>query len=152
VGRPARFVLTRRGVRKGAAVATVRVEARYLRAARAIARDEVITRDAYDVITGELPAMTLRRVPAEGDVTGLKARRAIAVGEVLTDAVLVTPPAVRSGEEVSVKVAIGRVEVTGTAVASGSGQPGDMIQIMQPHSRRLMKARIVGPGMVEVVR
>jgi flagella basal body P-ring formation protein FlgA len=46
-----------------------------------------------------------------------------------------TPPAVRSGDEVTVKVSIGAVEVTGVGVASGSGQAGDVIRIMQPRSR-----------------
>ena len=48
-----------------------------------------------------LPAMALRRVPAPGEVVGLKARRTIARGEALTSAVLITPPAVRSGDEVT---------------------------------------------------
>ena len=151
LGQPTRFVLTTDGVRRGAAVATLQVQTRYARASRAIARDEAITQDAFEVVNGVLPAIALRRVPAPDEVVGLKARRAIARGEALTSAVLLVPPAVRSGDEVTVKVAIGQVEVTGVAVASGSGQPGDIIRVMQPRSRRLVKARILGPGAVEVI-
>jgi flagella basal body P-ring formation protein FlgA len=151
LGRPTRFVLTSEGVRRGAAVATLEVQARYARALRAIGRDETITRDAFEVVNGTLPAIALRRVPAPDEVVGLKARRSIAKGEALTSAVVMVPPAVRSGEEVSVKVAIGTVEVTAVAIASGSGQPGDIIRVVQPRSRRLVKARILGPGAVEVL-
>ena len=151
LGQPTRFVLTSDGVRRGAAVATLQVQARFARATKAIARDESITQDGFEVVNGELPAIALRRVPAPNEVVGLKARRAIARGEALTSAVLMMPPVVRSGEEVTVKVAIGSVEVTGVAVASGSGQAGDVIRVTQPRSRRLVKARIVGPGVVEVI-
>jgi flagella basal body P-ring formation protein FlgA len=151
LGQPTRFVLLGHGgVRKGSAVATLQVEARFARAVRAIARDEAIASDAFEIVNGPLPAMALRRVPDPGEIVGLKARRAIARGEALTSAVLMTPPAVRSGDEVTVKVSIGAVEVTGVGVASGSGQAGDVIRIMQPRSRQLLKARIVGPGMVEI--
>ena len=151
LGQPTRFVLTSDGVRRGAAVATLQVQAHFARATKAIARDESIMQDAFEIVDGELPAIALRRVPAPGEVVGLKARRAIARGEALTSAVLMMPPVVRSGEEVTVKVAIGTVEVTGVAVASGSGQAGDVIRVMQPRSRRLVRARILGPGVVEVI-
>jgi flagella basal body P-ring formation protein FlgA len=151
LGQPTRFVLlSHGGVRKGTAVATLQVEARFARALRTIARDVAITSDDFEIVSGDLPAMAVRRVPAPGEIVGLKARRTIARGEALTSAVLMTPPAVRSGDEVTVKVSIGSVEVSGVGVASGSGQPGDVIRIMQPRSRQLLKARIVGPGMVEI--
>ena len=70
----------------------------------------------------------------------------------MTAAVLRVPPVVRTGDTVDVTVRIGVVSVTGTATASGSGQVGDIIRIMQPHSSRLLSARIVGTGAVEIVQ
>jgi flagellar basal body P-ring formation protein FlgA len=140
-----------KGVRRGLAVATVTAKATYPRAARVIARDEEIGRDAVDLTAGDLPAMPIRPLLVESDVIGLKARRAIAIGEPLTAAVLRLSPVVKSGDEVEVTVRLGVVRVTGSGVASGSGQVGDMIRITQPHSSRLLKGRITGPGAVEVV-
>ncbi|MBI4264099.1 MAG: flagellar basal body P-ring formation protein FlgA [Acidobacteria bacterium] len=151
VGQPARFTLTAGGVRRGTAVATVQVHAQYARAARAIARDEIVTEAAIDVVHAELPGVAFRRVPAAREVVGLRARRAIAPGEPLTDAVLDVPPAVRSGEEVTVTVTLGRVQVTGTAIASGSGHPGDIIRVLSPRTRKPLKVRIIGRGAVEVL-
>ena len=44
------------------------------------------------------------------------------------------------------------VQVNTIAVASGSGHPGDLIRVVSKGSRRPLKARITGPGAVEIVR
>lgn len=152
LGRPARFVLSAGGVRRGVAVATVTVSCRCPRASRKIARDEAIDRSAIDLSDGPLRGVPIRPVLAAAAMTGLAARRDIIAGEPLTAAVLRVPPVVRTGDTVDVTVRIGVVSVTGTATASGSGQVGDIIRIMQPHSSRLLSARIVGTGAVEIVQ
>ena len=150
LGRPARFALSARGTRQGLAVATVTAEGRYPRAARAVARDEVIVLDAVDFSGGPLPEVPIRRLLRGDEVSGLHARRSIAAGEPLTPAVLRVPPLVRSGDTIAVTVRIGVVEVVGTGTASGSGLVGDTIRVRQPHSSRLLTGRITGPGAVEI--
>ena len=152
LGKPARFVLSAGGVRRGVAVATVTVTCRCPRASRKIARNEAIDRSAIDLSDGPLRGLPIRPVPTVEALTGLSARRDIVAGEALTAAVLRVPPVVKSGDRVDVTVRIGVVSVTGTAIASGSGQVGDVIRIMQPHSSRLLPARIVGTGAVEIVQ
>jgi len=152
LGKPARFVLSAGGVRRGVAVATVTVTCRHPRASRSIARDEAIDRDAIDLSEGLLRGLPIRPLLTIEALKGLSARRDIAAGEPLTAAVLRVPPVVRSGDTVDVTVRIGLVSVTGTGIASGSGQVGDVVRIMQPHSSRLLPARIVGTGAVEIVQ
>ena len=151
LSKPSRFVLFAGGVRRGLAVATVRVRSPYPRAARAIARDEAIGVDAVDFIEGELPSMEIRPLLTAAALTGLMARRNIAAGEVLTASVLRVPPVVKSGDEVNATLRLGTVSVTTTGIASGSGQIGDMIRVSQPHRSGLLKGRITGPGAVEIV-
>jgi flagella basal body P-ring formation protein FlgA len=151
VAKRSRFVLSAGGHRRGLAVAVVTVRAAHPRAARAIARDEAIGPDAVDLSVGELPAIQMRPLLDAKEIVGLTARRAIAPGEVFTAAVLRVTPLIRSGDEVEATIRIGRVRVTGAGIASGSGQVGDMIRITQPHSSRLLRARITGPGAVEIV-
>ena len=146
-----RFQLMARGVRKGSAVATVHVEAPHARAVRAIARDEALSTDAWQMVTSELKDLPFRHLPMPDEIPTLKARRDIAAGEAITDAAVVVPPLVRSGETVAVTIHIGSVEAKGTAVASGSGHLGETIRIMQRSSRRLLNARISGPGAVELI-
>jgi flagellar basal body P-ring formation protein FlgA len=151
IGKPAQFVLTVKGARRGVAVATVRVRAPFPRAARAIARDEEIGVDAVNFTSDDVPAIPIKPLLDRSGLIGLRARRAIVVGEPLTASLLRVPPVVKSGDEVEVTVRIRAVRVTGSGIASGSGQVGDMIRIRQPHSSRLLKGRITGPGAVEVV-
>jgi flagella basal body P-ring formation protein FlgA len=151
VGKRAQFVLSAKGARRGVAVATVRVRAPFPRAARAIARDEEIDASAVNFTRNDVPAIPIKPLLDESDFDGVRARRAIAIGETLTSALLRVSPVVKSGDEVEVTVRIRAVRVTGTGIASGSGQVGDTIRIMQPHSSRLLKGRITGPGAVEIV-
>ena len=150
-GQPVRFQLVAGGARVGTAVATVRVHARHAEAARAIARDEAITPDAVRIVVGEVPAVAFRYLPVANDLAGVKARRDIAPGETLTDAVVVVPPLVKSGETVTVRVRIGTVEAQGSGIASGSGHLGDTVHIMQRASRKMLNARVIGPSAVELV-
>lgn len=150
-GRPVRFQLVAAGGRVGTAVATVRVQARHAEAARAIARDEAITADAIRVVVGDVPAVAFRHLPAGDELAGLKARRDIAPGETLTDAVVMVPPLVKSGDTVTVRVRIGAIEAQGSGIASGSGHLGDTVHIMQRASRKMLSARVIGPSAVELV-
>ena len=151
-GQPMRFVLTVGGARRGVATATVAVTGNYARAARAIARSEVVAGDAIEVVHATLPPVELKRLPAAGEAIGLIARRDIAAGEPLTEAVLQFPPLVRSGDVVAVTVRVGVVEVSSAGTASGSGHEGDIIRVRPRHGGRPMKARITGRAAVEIVQ
>jgi flagella basal body P-ring formation protein FlgA len=59
---------------------------------------------------------------------------------------------VKTGDAVQVIVRIGAVEAEGRAVASGSGNLGDIVRVTPPGTRRTLKARITGPGKVEIVQ
>jgi flagella basal body P-ring formation protein FlgA len=152
LGQPIRFILTKDGRRVGSAVAKLEVIGRAPRARRAFARDEEIGAGDVDVEAGEFTHVMLRRMPDVNDVIGSRARRDIVAGELLTNALVVVPPAVRSGDEVRVTITIGAVQVSGVGRASGSGQVGDTIRVTTPSSRRLLSARIVGRGAVEIAR
>ena len=149
--KPSRFVLSAHGVRRGLAVAIVMARAALPRAARAIARDETIGREAVRFTVTELPAIPIRPLLGEEDLVGVEARRDIVAGEPLTAALVRLAPVVRSGDEVEVTVRIGPVHVTGMGRASGSGQVGDLVRVMQSNSRKMLTGRITGPGAVEVV-
>jgi flagella basal body P-ring formation protein FlgA len=148
-GQPMRFVLLVGRARRGVAVATVKVTASYARAARAIGRHEPIGAGDVNIVTGELPAVGMKRLPDTADVVGLIARRDIAAGEPLTQAVLDVPLAVRSGEPVTLTVIAGTVQVTTRALAMSSGREGDRVRVI-PEGGKALRARITGPGTVEV--
>ena len=152
LGRAVRFILVAGGTRLGSVVATLHVTGSAVRSSRAIARGEELEADAIDVMDIELKDLLLGRLPTMADVVGTQARRDIRKGEVLTEAVVIVPPLVKSGDEVRVIVSTGVIEVTGVGRASGSGHVGDLIRVLMPSSRRGLNARITGPGAVEIVR
>src|SRR5262245_18003751 len=152
LGQPIRFVLTAAGKRAGSAVARIEVVGRAPRARRAFARDEEITAGDVDLVSAEITKVMLRRMPSLDEVVGTRARRDIVAGELLTNALVSVLPAVRSGDEVRVLVTMGQVEVSGVGRASGSGHVGDTIRVTTPSSRKVLRARIVGRGAVEINR
>jgi len=151
-GQPIRFVLSADGRRVGSVVATIAVTGEAVRARRSLARGEEVGPDDVETAVVELKNVMLRRLPVLADVVGTRARRDIAAGELVTNALVIVPPAVRSGDEVRVVVTVGPVQVSGTGRASGSGQVGDTIRVLTPSSRKPLSARITGRGAVEIVR
>jgi flagella basal body P-ring formation protein FlgA len=148
-GQPMRVVLTVGGVRRGSAVATVRITGPFARAARAIARDAVLGAADVETVDGEWPSVPFVRLPGAADVIGLTARRDIVPDEPLTATVLDVPPLVRAGDEVTVVATVGAVRITNAATASSSGHRGDTIRVT-PENGRPVRARIIGPAAVEV--
>jgi len=152
LGRPIRFILFADGARIGSVLARLSVTGSAVRSSRALARGEDLAADAIEVVDVELTNILLDRLPTSDELVGAQARRDIRAGEVLTDAAVIVPPFVKSGDEVRVSVAAGAIEVTSVGRASGSGHAGDLIRVLMPTSRRGLKARITGPGSVEIVR
>jgi flagella basal body P-ring formation protein FlgA len=152
LGRPIRFILVAGGARVGSVVAKLEVTGSAVRSSRALTRGEDVAADAIEVVDVELRNILLDRLPTSGEIVGAQARRDIRAGEVLTGATVVVPSAVKSGDEVRVSVSTGVIELTTMGRASGSGHVGDLIRVLMPQSRKGLKARITGPGSVEIVR
>jgi flagella basal body P-ring formation protein FlgA len=137
--------------RIGSAVATVRLAGPSLRAGRPLSRGEAIGDADLVEVDGDLAGVPLRALPGRAALVGAKAARDVAAGEPLTDAAVRTVPLVESGDEVVVKARVGGVEARGRAIASQDGGAGAVIQIVNPETRRLLKARVTGRGEVEVI-
>jgi len=152
LGQPIRFVLSADGKRIGSVVASVMVAGEAVVARRSIARDEQVGAADVTITRAEIKNVFVRRMPTEDDIVGTRARRDISAGELLTPALVVVPPAVRSGDQVRVVVTMGPVQVSGEGRASGSGQVGDRIRVLTPSSRKPLNARITGRGAVEIVQ
>lgn len=158
LARPIRFSLSRRlagnprGSAAGYAVASVFVSAVHVRATGTVARGEAY--EAADLVEtqSEVGAVLMQRLPRLNDVVGSRAVRDVAPDEVITRAVAPVRTTVRSGDVVRLAAAFDGVRVETEGVAEQSGDPGDTIRVVNRASRRSVRARVTGPGRVEVVQ
>lgn len=151
LGQPMRFTLV---TDHGAALpvtATVRVSGTFVVTKRAVTRGEIVSGEDVETITGAIVGVPMRRLPTTSDVTGARALRPLAVGETVLESFVATRRAIERGDDVTVVAAAGAIEVTAAMVASDGGQPGDVIRVMNPDTKRFLRARIVKVGVVEVI-
>lgn len=139
-GRRTRFV---------AATCDVQVTATHWRAARALRRAEVVAATDVERVSGDVGRVALATLPDE--VVGGRMRRTLAEGTVISGVDIAPQPLVTSGETVLVRVALQGLSVEGRAIASQTGELGQMIRVVNPDSGRALRARVVGRGEVEVV-
>ena len=90
----------------------------------------------------------LRALPRE--LEGARAVVDIAAGQVLHRSMVMPAPLVRTGDEVTVTLRRGPIEVEGRGIAAQTGQLGDVIHVMTPESKRRLAVRITGRRLVEV--
>lgn len=146
------FILVdRRGrSRIGWASARIEVEAQYLQAGAPIRRGDALDSATVVRVSGRLPAMALARLDVQ--LQGGVARRDIRQGEILTARLVEPAAAVRRAEPVTVFASAGMARVALSAVASESGTIGQVIRVVNPETRRELRARVTGKGQAEVLR
>ena len=150
-GQAAQFTLRAGSRRVGLAVAHVTVSVAHVRTTAPVDRDTAVTADAVKEQDGEVDGVRFEPLPRLDEVIGAHTRRPLAAGEVLSQAVVVVPDAVRAGDEVKVVARVGALEAWGVGRASGSGRVGDVVRISRGGARGLQRARVLSPGIVQVL-
>jgi len=150
-GRPAQFTLRVGGRHAGIAVASVTVSVPHVRTTAPVDRDAAVTAEAVQEQDGEVSGVRFEPLPRLDEVIGAHARRALAAGEVLSQAVVIVPDAVRAGDEVKVVARVGALEAWGVGRATASGRVGDLVRITRGSARGLQPARVLSPGVVQVL-
>jgi len=150
-GRPAQFTLRAGGRHVGIAVASVTVSVPHVRTTAPVDRDAAVTAEAVQEQDGEVTGVRFEPLPRLDEVIGAHARRALVAGEVLSQAVVIVPDAVRAGDEVKVVARVGALEAWGVGRATASGRVGDVVRITRGSARGLQPARVLSPGVVQVL-
>jgi flagella basal body P-ring formation protein FlgA len=89
---------------------------------------------------------------AVGDSQDWIARRTIQPGSVITSQSVELPPTVKRGDTVSLVVTCGNVTLHTTAEVKQDGRTGDTIRVLAAVSNGEVRAKVVEPGLVEIVR
>lgn len=156
--RPMRFTLESmepadqlRSARRGRAQATVRVILDHAHAQRAIMRGHDLRADDLAPARHAIETGLLRPVPTLAEAHRSRALRDLAAGACLGRSVLAVAPTVRVGDEVVATAVVFGADVSATMVAAQNGGTGSVIRVINAHSRRALKARVVSAGTVEIV-
>lgn len=142
-GAPARVV--------GAVVASLSVDVEYVRARALVPRGRDLAEADTEVVRGTLRGVPLRRLPRLDEVAGTRVLVPLAPGEIVTRTAIALRPAVKSGHLVRATTRIAGLTVTASLLAAQDGVLGAIIRVVNTDSRRELRARVVEPGVVEVI-
>lgn len=135
----------------GRATAVVDASVEHVRARAVIERGREVEEGDVAVSTEPLRELPLRRLPGLREVTGARALVNLAPGTVVTAPSVAARPAVRTGQPVEARARMGSLVAIATLIAGQDGVEGDVIRVVNKESRRELRARVVEPGVVEVV-
>lgn len=157
LGRPLRVSLGVASARPGGAIAwsataeaDVRVLVPHLHARRAVVRGDTVLETDVDVVRHAVDG-ALRAWPAPDAAGRSRALRDLPAGACLSPGTVALLPMVRAGQELRAIVRVGVVVAEATVIAADNGEMGALVRVINPLSRRALKARVTGPGEVEVI-
>jgi flagella basal body P-ring formation protein FlgA len=150
-GEPTRFVLTAPGGARGETTALVHVQVEGVRARGPIQRGARVTAGDVETLRIDLHHRQIRPLPFLDEVLGATARRDIEAGATLIRSDIAPEAAVRVGREVAAHVTVGDAHVTGTLVAAQNGTRNQIVRVVNPATRQIRRARVVGVDEVEVL-
>ncbi len=90
-------------------------------------------------------------VPSLESVLGKRVIRNVGAGETFRKSMLEIPPVVSRGKRVVVKLSRGPLRATASAVALDNGIDGETIRVRNDSSGKILKARVIKEGEVEVI-
>jgi flagella basal body P-ring formation protein FlgA len=151
LGRPLRFTLVTVSGAELPATATVTVTGALVVTTRTVARGESLKPEDLNESQRVITDVPLRRLPRLHELVGSRALRALPAGEAVPDNAVTLRRKVEPGDSVTVIAASGAVEVTGTFVAADGGQPGRVIRVINPQTRRFLRGRVLENGKIEVI-
>lgn len=119
-------------------------------AARPLARLEPLTAGSVKLLRVDLGTVPTEAYLTIEEVAGLRAKRSIAAGTVLTPILLDAPPLVRRGEVVKLVAGNGSFQITALGEARRDGRKGEQIPVLNLSSRREVFGRVEDAGVVRV--
>jgi flagella basal body P-ring formation protein FlgA len=138
--------------RVGHGRADVRVSVPYAALSRPMARGAVLTSDDVMQVVGAPGAVLLRRLPTASELIGATLRRDSADARAITRQDVIAAMAVKAGDVVVARASVGHVQVTAELTALENGASGSIVRLVNRASRRELRARVLRPGVVEVLR
>jgi flagella basal body P-ring formation protein FlgA len=115
---------------------------------RPVNRGEIIKPNDVSVERKSRADVPVDAIVAPGTITGLAARQALRAGVPLRRADLVRPEIVKRDEAVTITYEVPGILLTARGKAMESGADGDLINVMNVQSKRIVQGTVSGPGRV----
>lgn len=116
----------------------------------ALRRDSIIGAGDVALVEQDVSLLNRSYVTEVEQVIGRKLTRATRTDQVLTPAMLQLAEAVRRGDQVVISARSGGINVRMQGEALSGGTLGQQISVRNLTSQRVIRARVAGPGQVEV--
>jgi len=130
--------------------ATIRAYETIVVTAAAVPRAAQLSRE--HLLMKEMDVTNLRQgfYTSPDEVAGSVTKRAMPMDTVLTPAAVSAPRLVKKGELVSIIASDGKISVRAVGLALNEGALGDLIQVQNKSSKKIVYGRVNGPGVVAV--
>lgn len=120
--------------------------------ARNVARGDVLRESDFLLERRPRAEIASDALLTPGSVLGQAARRTLRAGQALRAADLMKPDIVERNGTVTIVFEIPGITLTARGKALADGAEGDAIEVLNPHSKRVLHATVIGPGTVSVGR
>lgn len=137
-------------VRKLWADATIAVLADVVTVIRPLGKHQHIELADLALVRRDLAQLPVDTVSRIEDALGHRTTRPIYPHTVLQSGMMVAPPMVRRGDIVRIVANAGPMTITATGKVKQQGSKGEMVRVTNMDSNRVITARVIGPGAVEV--
>lgn len=119
-------------------------------ATRPLKRDQVLELGDVSMIEQDIGPLSRGYLTDPRQAIGKKLTRPLQADQVLTPANLELAESIRRGDQVVITARSGTISVRMPGEALSDGVLGQQINIRNQRSQRIVRARVVGPGQVEV--
>lgn len=140
-----------RAVRKLDVGNYLRVYVTVLAAKRNLSRGAVLQADDLQSVEADLATLKTGAVNLPDTILGRRLTRGLQVGEILTDSAVELVPDINVGDMVQLVSRGDGFEITMMVKALEKGRKGDIIRVQNTSSHKVLDARVVDSGTVELV-
>lgn len=130
--------------------AQVHIYRKVVIATRPLKRKTVLSPADLALVERDIGSLNQGYLSALEQATGSKLTRQVLPDQVLTPAHLEQAEAIHKGDQVVITARSASVSVRMPGEALADGAPGEQIRVRNQRSERVIKARVTGPGQVEV--
>lgn len=136
----------------GSASARISAIVPHMHAVLPLKRGADVTADDVAAVAHLVNAGPMRPWPGAAATIGSRVLQSMAAGACVSRHAIQAVHAVRVGQDVTAIAHLDGVEARAVMVAAGSGDAGSVIRVVNRHSRRALKARVVSAGIVEIIK